>query len=69
MNSFDDSCNINEASIDVGSKQMNNNLQKLKEKLDVLLLDLPLDSQEALFLSREIDILIIEYYRKQENTQ
>ena len=47
-------------------KQMNNNLQKLKEKLDVLLVDFSLNSQEALNLSREIDKLIVEYYRQKK---
>lgn len=45
---------------------MNNSLQKLKEKLDALLVDFSLNSQEALKLSREIDKLIVEYYRKKK---
>ena len=50
-------------------KQMNNNLQKLKEKLDVLLVDFSLNSQEVLSLSREIDKLIVEYYRQKNLKQ
>lgn len=49
-----------------GVKQMNNNLQKLKEKLDALLVDFSLNSQEALRLSMEIDRLIVEYYREKK---
>ena len=44
---------------------MNSDLQKLKDKLNILLMDISLDSQEALDLSREIDKLIVEYYRRQ----
>jgi len=38
----------------------------LKEKLDFLLNEKPLTSPEALELSREIDILILEYYKNQK---
>ncbi|MEN6313635.1 MAG: aspartyl-phosphate phosphatase Spo0E family protein [Clostridiaceae bacterium] len=43
---------------------MKNDLQKLKDKLNVLLIDVSLDSPEALSLSREIDKLIVEYYQR-----
>jgi len=49
-----------------GVKQMNNNLQKLKERLDALLVNCSPDSQEALCLSWEIDKLIVEYYRNKK---
>lgn len=48
---------------------MNNNLQMLKRKLDNMVADMPLSSQEALILSRKIDNLIVEYYRKQNGKQ
>lgn len=51
----------------MGLLQMNNDLQKLKDKLDELLMEMPLSSQEALNLSSEIDNLIVEYYRNREN--
>ena len=66
LNYYDDSCRIIEIYI-MGSNKMNNNLQKLKDKLDALLVDNSLDSQEALYLSREIDSLIVEYYRSRKS--
>jgi hypothetical protein len=48
---------------------MSNNLQKLREKLDELLADTSTDSQEVLCLSREIDNLIIEYYRDRNGNE
>lgn len=47
-----------------GVKQMKNDLQKLKDKLNILLTEVSLDSPEALSLSREVDKLIVEYYRR-----
>lgn len=40
-------------------------LQKLKERLDILLNELPIDSPEIYTLSCEIDNLIVEYYEKE----
>lgn len=40
----------------------NNDLQKLKERLDTLLTQMPLNSEEVLDLSHEIDKLIADYY-------
>lgn len=37
-------------------------LQKLKERLDALLEEMPLDSEEILILSHQIDFLVVEYY-------
>lgn len=68
MNSFNDSCNINAVYI-CGVIKMESDLQKLKDKLDFLLIDMSLSSQEALCLSREIDNLIVEYYQKKNNNQ
>jgi hypothetical protein len=48
---------------------MKDNLQKLREKLDVMLLDEPLNSRDVLCLSQKIDILIAEYYSKQKMLQ
>lgn len=45
---------------------MKNDLQKLKDKLNVLLMDVSLNSQEVLRLSREIDKLIVEYYKRKD---
>ena len=42
---------------------MKKDLQTLKEKLDFLLNEKSLTSPEALELSREIDVLILEYYK------
>ena len=53
----------------VGSRNMKNELQKLKDELNDLLIEMPINSQEALCLSREIDIQILEYYREQHNSQ
>lgn len=50
----------------VGFKHMKKDLKTLKEKLDFLLNEKPLTSPEALELSREIDILILEYYKNQK---
>ena len=43
---------------------MKKDIQKLKEKLDKLMSDLPLISDEVLKISRELDLIIIEYYRQ-----
>lgn len=43
---------------------MKNELQKLKEKLDNLLMEKSLEAQEVLDLSKEIDLLINEYYKQ-----
>lgn len=43
---------------------MKNDLQKLKEELDKMLQDMSPGSQEALKLSKEVDLLIIEYYKR-----
>lgn len=66
MNYNAEYCSIMEIVL-MGSKQMINRLQKLKDKLDELLQYAPLDSQEALLLSCEIDRLIVEYYRSKKN--
>jgi hypothetical protein len=42
---------------------MKSELQKLKERLNAMLSEIPVNSQEALYLSRKIDILIVEQYR------
>lgn len=39
-------------------------IQKLKDKLDTMISDTPLISEEVLELSRELDIFIVEYYRQ-----
>lgn len=39
-------------------------LQRLKERLDALLEEMPLDSEEVLRLSHQIDFLVVDYYRK-----
>ncbi len=46
---------------------MKNDLEILREKLDILLLDMPVQSPEALRLSQEIDIMIIDFYRKKNS--
>ena len=46
---------------------MKNELQKLKEKLDSLLKEELPTSGDVLELSREIDLLIAEYYRQNYN--
>ncbi|NJD01870.1 MAG: aspartyl-phosphate phosphatase Spo0E family protein [Ruminiclostridium sp.] len=43
---------------------MNAEIQKLKEKLDTMISDTPLISDEVLELSRELDIVINNYYRQ-----
>jgi len=51
-----------------GLKQMKNELlQKLKNRLDLLILEKPVTSEEVLSLSHEIDCLIVEYYSKRES--
>lgn len=42
---------------------MKNDLQKLKEKLNAMLSETPVNSKEVLYLSRKIDILIVEQYK------
>lgn len=46
---------------------MNKELQKLKEKLDRLLEEELPTSYDVLVLSREIDLLIAEYYKQNYN--
>ena len=48
---------------------MKNELIVLKEKLDVLLIKESINSIEVLCLSREIDKMIVEYYRNQMSYQ
>ena len=48
---------------------MKNELIVLKEKLDVLLIEESINSKEVLCLSREIDKMIVEYYRNQMSYQ
>jgi hypothetical protein len=43
---------------------MKNDLQRLKEQLDTILSYTGTDSQEALLLSRKIDLLINEHYMR-----
>lgn len=43
---------------------MNSELQLLKDKLELLVTEFNLNSQEVLSLSQEIDNLIVEHYRK-----
>lgn len=50
-----------------GDKHMKNELLKLKEKLDSLLNEELPTSYDVLELSREIDLLIAEYYRQKYN--
>ena len=50
-----------------GVKHMNNELQKLKEKLDRLLKEESPTSEDVLELSREVDLLITEYYKQNYN--
>lgn len=38
-------------------------LQKLKERLDALLDEMPINSEEVLTLSHQIDYLVVDYYR------
>ena len=47
-----------------GVEHMNLELLKLKDRLDCMMKDVSPSSAEALELSREIDLLIVEYYRK-----
>jgi len=51
----------------VGSNGMKNEIQKLKENLDRLLDEESTTSMEVLNLSREIDLLITEYYKQNYN--
>ncbi len=48
---------------------MKSDLQKLKDRLNAMLLETPVSSQEALYLSQEIDILIVEQYRNGPKTK
>jgi hypothetical protein len=48
---------------------MNKDLQKLRDKLESLLKDTPLVSEEVLSVSEEVDLLILEFYRKQNFSQ
>lgn len=43
---------------------MNTELQKLKEKLDTMISNMPLISEEVLEVSRELDVVINNYYRQ-----
>lgn len=43
---------------------MNEEIQKLKEKLDTMISDTPLVSEEVLELSRKLDVYINDYYRQ-----
>lgn len=43
---------------------MNEEIQKLKEKLDTMISDAPLISEEVLEISRKLDICINDYYRQ-----
>jgi len=44
---------------------MNNELQILKDELELLVTEYNLNSQEVLSLSRQIDKLIVEHYKRQ----
>ena len=46
---------------------MEKDIQKLKEKLNSLLLYMPTGSKEVIKLSKEIDLLINEYYKKENS--
>lgn len=48
---------------------MSKELQKLRDKLESLLKDTPLCSQEVLSLSEEVDVLILEFYKGQSFPQ
>jgi hypothetical protein len=43
---------------------MNVEIQKLKDKLDTMISNAPLVSEEVLEISRELDIVINDYYRQ-----
>jgi Spo0E like sporulation regulatory protein. len=43
---------------------MNEEIQKLKEKLDKMVANMPLNCEEVLRLSMEVDLVIVEYYRQ-----
>lgn len=43
---------------------MNEKIQKLKEKLDTMISKKSLVSEEVLELSRELDVIINEYYKQ-----
>ncbi len=48
---------------------MNSNLQKLRDKLNNLLKETPISSQEVLLLSKEVDVLILEFYKEEDSSQ
>lgn len=48
---------------------MNNDLQKLRDRLESLLAVTSLSSQEVLLLSEEVDLLILEFYKQQDLPQ
>ena len=64
MNYCGEYCKIIAVNHRCGVKHMKNELQKLKEKLDHMLIETSPVSQEVLKISKELDILIIEYYKQ-----
>jgi len=48
---------------------MNEELQMLKDELELLVTEFNLNSQEVLCLSRQIDRLIVEHYKRQRLTR
>lgn len=48
-----------------GVGEMYEDIQKMRDKLNIMLLEKPVNSNEVLKLSRELDVLILKFYTEQ----